>query len=310
MPASGFPRVLQGQESSTLRGNFAESIESNTAEKSVPWPRAADDEKIDAASTSRRYGSESWMLMARQEPTYSDLLSGFGARADHSSHPSFVNQTGTVANTGRKSLIHREGKHNALTPWTGMPSSLSLNISDSKTKGSTLGSDVAYQVQGNSRYSAFGEYHVLHGHKVEHPHGNFLMKQPVPTQYESPHSKELLPRQLSGNSCGVAKPKDGDCKLFGISLSSSIVPEPATSQRDVESEPVSHMNITLQQHRTFENDQKSGHTRGTKPADGQVVADDHESLQTSQPLVKDVQLNSHSGSARSCTKVSPCDVIF
>ncbi|MCI69343.1 auxin response factor-like protein, partial [Trifolium medium] len=80
----GFPRVLQGQESSTLRGNLAENNDSYTAEKSVAWPSANDEEKIDAVSTSRRFGTDNWMSMSRQEATYSDLLSGFGsARGDH-----------------------------------------------------------------------------------------------------------------------------------------------------------------------------------------------------------------------------------
>ncbi|KAJ1411886.1 UVR domain [Sesbania bispinosa] len=297
LPASGFPRVLQGQELSTLRGNFTESNESDNAEKSVVWQPATDDEKIDAVSASRRYGSESWMSMARHEPTYSDLLSGFGAHGDHSSHPSFVEQTGPVAIPGRKSLLDREGKHNVLSPWPVMPSSLSLNLLDSNTKGSALGGDTTYQVQGNLRYSAFGEYSLLHGHKVEHPHGNFMMPPPPPNQYESPHSRELLPKQISARTCEVAKPKDGDCKLFGISLlSSPIAPGPSMSQRNVATEPVSHMNLTSQ-HQTFENDHKS-------LADGPVVVDDHEKLlPTSQPHLKDVQLKPHNGSARSCTKV-------
>lgn len=312
MSASGFPRVLQGQELSTL-SKLAESNEPDTAEKSVAWPPAADDEKIDVVSTSRRYGSESWMSMARHEPTYSDLLSGFGGgHGNHSSQHLFVDQTGHVANPCRKSLLDREGsKHNVLSTWPAMPSSLSLNLLEN-TKGSAQGGDTTYQVRGNMRYSAFGEYSVLHGHKVENPHGNFMMPPPPSAQYESPHSRELLPKQISAKTCDVAKSKDGDCKLFGISLlSNPIAPEPSTSQRNVPSEPVSHMHLTSQQHPTFESDQKSEHSRGSKAAGDLVVADDHEKLlQTSQPHLKDVQLKPHNGSARSCTKVSPCIVIF
>ncbi|RDX78217.1 Auxin response factor 2, partial [Mucuna pruriens] len=306
LPASGFQRVLQGQELSTLRGNFAESIDSDTAEKSVVWPPAADDEKIDVVSTSRRYGSESWMSMGRHEPTYPDLLSGFGAHGDQSSHTSFVDQIGPVANLSRKHLLDREGKHNVPSSlWPVVPSSLSLNFLDSNTKGSAQGGDTTYQVRGNLRYSsAFGEYPVLHGHKVEHSHGNFLMPPPPSTQYESPRSRELLPKPISGKPCEVSKPKDSDCKLFGISLlSSPIALEPSLSQRNVASEPVGHMHMTSHQQRTFENDQKSEHSRGTKLADG-LLNDDHEKLlQTSQSHLKDVQPKSHSGSARSCTKV-------
>lgn len=286
LPASGYPRVLQGQESSTLRGNLAES-DSYTAEKSVAWPPANDEEKIDAVSTSRRYGSENWMSMSRQEPTYSDLLSGFGGA--------------------------REGKHNMLTQWPVMPPGLSLSFLHSNMKGSAQGSDNAtYQAQGNMRYSAFGDYSVLHGHKVENPHGNFLMPPPPPTQYESPHSREVSKKQMSAKTSEASKPKDSDCKLFGFSLlSSPTMAEPSISQRNVASETASHMQISSQHH-TFENDQnqKSEQSKSSKPADKQLTTDDHEKqLQTSQTNLKDVQLKPQNSSARSCTKVSICIVI-
>ncbi|XP_027342513.1 auxin response factor 2B isoform X3 [Abrus precatorius] len=306
LPASGFQRVLQGQELSTLRGNFAESNESDTAEKSVAWPPVADDEKIDVVSTSRRYASEGWMSMGRHEPAYPDLLSGFGSHGDLSSHPSYVDQTGPVANPGRKHLLDREGKHNVINPWSVMPSNLSLSLLDSNIKGSAQASDTTYQVRGNIRYnSAFGDYPVLHGHKVEHPHGNLLMPPPTSTQFESPHSRELLPKPVSGKPSEVARHKDGDCKLFGISLlSSPIAPEPSVSQRNVASEqPVGHVHCSSHQQRKFENVQKSEHSRGSKLSDG-LLTDDHEKLlQTSQPHLNDVQSKPHGGSARSCTKV-------
>lgn len=312
MPASGLQRVLQGQELSTLRGNFAGSNESDTAEKSVAWPPAADDEKIDVVSTSRRYGSGSWMSVGRHEPTYPDLLSGFGVHGDHSSHPSFVDQTGHVTNPGRKHLLDREGKPNVPSPWPVVPSGLSLNLLDSNTKGSAQGGDTIYQLRGNLRYSgAFADYAVLHGHKVEHSHGNLLMPPPSSTQYESPRSRELLPQTVSGNPFEVSKPKEGDCKLFGISLlSSPNAPEPSVSQRNFGSEPVGHMHPTSHQQHTFDNDQKSEHSRGTKPADGLLVDDHEKLLQTSQQRMKDVQPKSHGGSARSCTKVRTSTISF
>ncbi|KAL0429668.1 UNVERIFIED_CONTAM: Auxin response factor 2B [Sesamum radiatum] len=42
-PASGFPRVLQGQEVSTLRGSFAESNDSDSFEKPLLWNPSLDD---------------------------------------------------------------------------------------------------------------------------------------------------------------------------------------------------------------------------------------------------------------------------
>ena len=301
-PANGFPRVLQGQEFSTLRGNFAESNESDTAEKSVVWPPAAvDDEKMDV-STSRRYGSESWMSMGRNEPTYSDLLSGFGASGDPS-HLSLKDQMSPAYSARKQSLDH-EGKLHMPHPWPVMPSSLSLSILDSNTKGPAHGGDTTYKARGNLRYSAFGEYPALHGHKVEDSHGNLMPPPPAPqTQYQSPCSRELMSKHVSAKTCEAVKPKDGDCKLFGFSLiSGPIVPEPSLSQRNV-SEPAGQMHLTAHQQRTSENDEKLDHSKGSRPVDDIVVDDQDRPLRTSQLHTKDVQAKPLSGSARSCTKV-------
>ncbi|KAK7316859.1 hypothetical protein RJT34_00617 [Clitoria ternatea] len=303
LPGNGFPRVSQGQELSTLRGNFAESNESDTAEKPVVWRPAVDDEKIDAVSTSRRHGSENWMSMGRNEPTYSDLLSGFGAGGDHSHSSLIVDQMSPVAYAARKQSLDHEGKLNVHHPWPVIPSSLSLNILDSNAKGSSLGGD--YQTRGNLRYSEFGEYPSLHGHKVEHSHGNLMPPPPPPvTQYPSPLSRELMLKQVSAKTYEAVKRKDGDCKLFGISLiSSPTAPEPSVSHRNVTSESPSQIDLTSHQQRTSENDQKLDHSKGSKLADGVVVDDHDKPLQTSQQHTKDIQAKPVGGSARSCTKV-------
>lgn len=300
-PTSGFQRVLQGQEYSTLRGNFAESNESVTAEKSVAWPPAVDDEKIDMVSTSRRYESESWMSMGRHEPTYPDLLSGFGASGD-SFRPPLADQTGPLASPAKNRSLDPEGRFNALaSPWPVVPSGLSLNLLDSNMKGSVNGGDVTYQAPGNVRYGAFGDYPVLHGHKVQQLHGNSLMPPPSTTQYESSRSRELMSKPASAQTSEPAKPKDGDYKLFGFSLiSGSVVPEPSVSQRNVTGELPGHMHpASCKPH---EGDQKSDQPRGSKPADA-VVDDPEKSLQGSQAHLREVHAKPPGGSARSCTKV-------
>ncbi|XP_047156366.1 auxin response factor 2A-like isoform X1 [Vigna umbellata] len=301
-PANGFPRVLQGQEFSTLRGNLGESNDSDAAEKSVVWPPAAlDDEKIDA-STSRRYGTESWMSMGRNEPTYSDLLSSFGAGGDLS-HSSLMDQISPVVYPTRKQSSDHEGKLHMPQPWPVMPSSLSLNILDSNTKVPAHGGDPTYQARVNLRYSAFGEYPSLH-HKVEHSHGNLMPPPPAPLhQYQTPCSREVMSKPVSTKTFEALKSKNGDCKLFGFSLiSGPVVPEPSVSQRNV-NEPTGQMHLTPHQQRTSENDEKSDHSKGSKTADDLIVDDHDRPLQTSQLHVKDGQAKPHSSSARSCTKV-------
>lgn len=298
--ASGFPRVLQGQEYSTLRGNFAESNESVTAEKSVAWPPAADDEKIDMVSTSRRYGSESWMSIGRHEPAYPDLLSVFGASGD-SFRPPLTDQTGPLASPAKKHPLDQEGRFNAMAnPWPVGPSGLSLNL-DANIKASVNGGDVVYQTPGNVRYGAFGDYSVLHGHKIQQLHGNSLMPPPS-TQYESSRSRELMSKPVSAHTSEPVKPKDGDYKLFGFSLiSSSVTPEPSVSQKNVTSESPGHMHAAS--YKPQESDRKS-ELRSSKPADVAAVDDPEKSLQPSQTQLKEVQAKPPCGSARSCTKVN------
>ncbi|RYR44899.1 hypothetical protein Ahy_A08g041175 isoform D [Arachis hypogaea] len=303
-PANGFPRVLQGQEFSTLRGNFAESNESDTAEKSVVWP-PVDDEKVDVVSMSRRYGSENWMSMGRHDTSYSDLLSGFGASGDPS-HPSLGDQMGgPVAYSARKHVLDHEGKLNVHHPWPAMSSGFSLNLLEPSTKESPRGSETPYQARGNLRYGPFSEYPVIPGHKVEHPHGK-LMLPPPPTQYESPCSRDLMSKPMSAKTYETAKPKEGDCKLFGISLISSptAAPEPSVSHRSGTTEPAGQAHLKSHHQHTSENDQKIEQSKGLKSADGQVIVDDHDKpSKTSQVHLKDGQAKPLSSSARSCTKV-------
>lgn len=299
--ATGFSRVLQGQEFSTLRGNFAEreSNESDTAEKSVVWPPSLDDEKIDVVSASRRYASENWVPPGRHEPTYTDLLSGFGANAD-SSHG--FGSPFADAVPVRKSILDQEGKFNLVArPWSLMPSGLSLKLAESNAKVPVQGGDVNYQVRGNVRYGGFGDYSMLNGNRAEHSHGNWLMPPIPPSNFEnSAHSRELIPKSALGQDQEAGKSKD--CKLFGIPLfSNPVMPEPAVSHRNTMNEPAGNLD---QQFRAFESDQKSEQSKSSKLADDNLVFNEHEKLsQPCQPHTKDVRSKTLCGSARSCTKV-------
>ncbi|XP_021814726.1 auxin response factor 2B [Prunus avium] len=288
----GFSRVLQGQEFSTLRGNFVDS-ESDTAEKSLAWTPSVDDEKIDVVSASRRYSSENWMPSGRHEPTYTDLLSGFGTNVDSSRGicPPFVDQA--VANSMRKHSLDQEGKFN-LQSWSMLPSSLSLSL-DSNLKGPPIG-NMAYQAQGNTRYGGFSDYSVLNGHRVDHPQGNWLMP-PPPSHFENPaNAREAMPQHASLQKQEAVKPKDGNYKLFGIPL---IAPEAALSHRNAMIGSPHHNQV-----HTFESDQKSDKSRGSKSVENPLAVNEPDKLlQTSQQHVRDGQGKPQGGSTRSCTKV-------
>ncbi|KAM0982114.1 hypothetical protein ACFX13_015399 [Malus domestica] len=288
----GFSRVLQGQELPTLRASFAES-ESDTAEKSVAWPPSMDEEKIDGVCASRKYGSENWMSSGRHEPTYTDLLSGFGNNVDSSNGicPPFVDQGVVSSNSMRKHSLDKEGKYN-LHSWSMLPSSLSLSL-DSNQKG-RLG-NMSYQAQGNSRYGGFGESSVMNGQRVEHPHGNWMMPPPPSPFANLANAREIMPRpQMLLDKHEAVKPKDGNYKLFGIPL---ITPDPALSHRNAMNESPRN-----NQAHTFESDLKSEKSRGSKSTDNPVAVSEP-ALQTSQQHTRDAQGKSQGGSTRSCTKV-------
>ncbi|KAJ6889026.1 auxin response factor 2A-like isoform X2 [Populus alba x Populus x berolinensis] len=301
--ASGFPRVLRGQEFSTLRGNFAEGNESDAAEKSLMWPPSADDEKIDVLTSSRRFGSEWWISSARQEPTYTDLLSGFGANADssHGFGAPFVDQTAGGANPMKKHLSD-QGQFNLLaSPWSIMSPGLSLKLSESNSRVPIQGSsDVAYQSRENIRYSAFSGYPMLHGQRVEQSHGNCMMP-PPPSHFDNhAHTRELIPKPKLVQEHDTGKSLDGNCKLFGIPLkiSKPATPEQAGPTNMVNelmghTQPASH-------HLASESDQKSEHSRGSKLADEN---ENEKPFQVGHMRTRDSHGKAQNSSTRSCTKV-------
>lgn len=270
--------------------------ESDTVEKSTAWPPSVDDERIDAVSGSKRYGSDNWMPSGRHEPTYTDLLSGFGTNVD-SSHgicQPFGDQTLASANSMRKHPRDQEGKFN-LPSWSMLPSSLSLSLdSNMKVPTGNASGNASFQAQQNVRYGGFSGYSVHHGHRVEQPQVNWLMPPPPSSHFESQaNAREVMPKHMSVPKHEPVKPNDGSCKLFGIPL---ITPEP---HRNAMNESARHNQALI-----LESDQKLEKSRGSKSVDDLLAASESEKLlQTSQQYVRDVQGKTQGSSTRSCTKV-------
>uniref|UniRef100_A0A2P2MR05 Auxin response factor n=1 Tax=Rhizophora mucronata TaxID=61149 RepID=A0A2P2MR05_RHIMU len=296
---SGFSRVLEGQDFSNLRGNFAESRESDNAEKSVMCPLSVEDEKVDVASASRRYGSESWVPTGRHEFTYTDLLSGFGGNSDSSNGfvRKRVNQTVAAAGPARKHVLDQDGKLNSVaSPWSLMPSSLSLKLPESNSKVPLRNDDMAYQPRASIRYGAFNEYSMLNGHRDEGSNVNWLMPPPSSSRTDNHvHSRDLFPKPILTQEEESVKSADGNYKLFGIPLiSNPVTPEPAGSLRNL-ANPLTH------QHHSTKSDNKSEQSKGSKMVD--VIEHEKQSL-AGNPRMRDIQGKAQNGSARSCTKVA------
>uniref|UniRef100_A0A7C8YBP3 Auxin response factor n=1 Tax=Opuntia streptacantha TaxID=393608 RepID=A0A7C8YBP3_OPUST len=307
LPPSGFSRVLHGQEYSTLKTSIADSNESETVEKPNVWPSSADEEKVDNISASRKYGPENWTTSVRPEPTYADLLSGFGMHSDQRSGFHAPYHTSAAASPMKRHLQeHQDGRFNMLSgPWSIMPAGLSLNLSDSSVKGPSNNANVSYQVQGNGRYGSFGEMTVLQGHRVDHHGGSWLMPPPGTSRFENCAQSREFPARPMATEQGIRKPKDGNCKLFGIPL----IRTPSTQELSAlcirNADDTSTLLPPVLRHvHDIESDQSSEHSKGSKQMDNMPGCNEHENKMSSSQLhSRDAPAKSHLGSSRSCTKV-------
>ncbi|PIM99923.1 hypothetical protein CDL12_27575 [Handroanthus impetiginosus] len=306
-PPNGFQRVLQGQELSTLRGTFAESNESESSDKPLLWNSSLDDEKMDVVSASRRYGSDKWFPVGRPESSFTDLLSGFGSQINVSRD--FCMAPGDQAISKRQAQEH-DAKFSLIgNTWSMMPSSLSLNLMDSNLKTHGQGTNSSYHTCGDVRYGAIRDFPLIPGPRGDNQQANWLMPPPISPylQMTTAQSREQMPKPVFAQPHDVMKPKEGNCKLFGIPLrSNSASLEPTLSQKTALIEPSGHMQHGMQSHQSpaIESDQKSDQSKGSKVVDNPVVNSEHEKqVQSFHPIGRDRESKGPSGSTRSCTKV-------
>ncbi|KAK9104026.1 hypothetical protein Scep_020870 [Stephania cephalantha] len=290
-PAIGFSRVLQGQETSTLRGNCAEINESDTAQKPIMWLPVRDDEKMDVASSQRRYGSEDWVPLVKYEPTYADLLSSFqnGSGTAHGSFPPYVDSTTNSTSSLKKHFQEPEGKLSLFAgSWPMMPSGPSVNMLDSSIGVSVQAGETVYQRPVSGRHDGFSSFTEVESARIERHTGKGLM--------------HLLPS--SNLETSVKAKGDGNCKLFGIPLfTKPVSSEPVSMQPDAVHEPgVSIKSVMHQDSSALEATQKVEHLKTSNVADAVVIdTDQDKSLQGCNQHFKDVQTKV--SSTRSCTKV-------
>nr|GLL35310.1 auxin response factor 2-like isoform X2 [Ipomoea trifida] len=311
-PSTGLPRVMQGQELPTLRGTFAESNESDSSEKPMAWEPPLDDEKIDNLSMSHRHGSDKWLPLGRLESSFTDLLSGIGTQIN--SPRGFCLQSGDQSAVApslvKQKTQHQEGEFSLLgKQWSVVSSGLSLNLMDSSMKNHREGFDATYQPLGDSR-SADCEYSALPGNKHENHQANWLMQhQPMSYVQMPTHSREPMLKSTSMQQHEVMKPKDGNCKLFGIPLitNDSATTQPAMLPINAIIES-GHMHVDTNSHQTtaIELNQRSEQTKVSKGPDSRPTGNEQEKqFQTLRNGgVRDKEGKIYSGSTRSCTKVS------
>ncbi|PIA26096.1 hypothetical protein AQUCO_10000036v1 [Aquilegia coerulea] len=304
---NGFSRVLQGQETSTLKNSLSENNESESVQRPVTWPPSQDDGKIDMVCGQNRYGTENWAPMVRHEPTYTDLLSGFRSSNDspHALATSFSERNIEDTNPLKKQWQDSEGKLVAL-PWSMMPPSQSMNTLDSDMKIHSQANEISYPKAG-TKYNAFSGYPVLQNIRVEQHEGNWMM--PL---LSSPHSETLhhprgiRPQPSYFQQHEVSKSKtNGNCKLFGIPLNvNPVVPEPAAPHGNVPYEPENHITSALPPQKALDSDHQSEQSKASKSTDTAVLGNEQEkSTPGCQQQRRDVKSKLQGGSTRSCTKV-------
>ncbi|KAH6829425.1 auxin response factor 2 [Perilla frutescens var. hirtella] len=299
---NGFPRVLQGQESSTLRGPFSESNELDSSEKPYLWKPSLDDEKIDV-SASRRYGSDNWSPLGRPESSFTDLLSGFGSKMNS---PHDFSMPLSKQAIPKRQTQECDPKFSLMgNIWSLMPSGLSLNLMDSSTKNHMQGADASYMARGDGRHGAFGDFSMITDPRGDNQRTNWPMPPPVSTylQMRPSQSRELMPRSVFAQQHDAMKPKEGNCKLFGIPLISNSAPqEPEISHRNVTG--FTQNSLHSHQFAAIEFDQRSDLSKGAKVEDHGIAASEPENqFQSVPPSATDRESKGHSGSTRSCTKV-------
>ncbi|KAJ8550876.1 hypothetical protein K7X08_000246 [Anisodus acutangulus] len=87
------------------------------------------------------------------------------------------------------------------------------------TREGLKGADTLYQMRGTSRSNSFNEYPSFPGHRIDNQQGNWLMPQSMlPYIQMSTHSGEMMPKPMASLKPEAMKPKEGNCKLFGIPL--------------------------------------------------------------------------------------------
>lgn len=310
-PASGLSRVLQGQESSTLRGTVAESNESDSSERPVVWAPSLEDEKMEL-SASRRYGSERWLQAGRAESSFTDLLSGFGNHNNATSDFCITsgNPTVAAASSMKRQFQDHEGKFNLLgNPWSLMSSGLSLNLMDSSSKTYCQG-DTSYHSRGDARYSGFREYSLISGSRLDNQQTNWLMPPPMTSYLQMPaNSREMAQNPVLAQHHETTKPKEGNCRLFGIPLiSNSAAMDPALSKKSrvIDSGRQSPLGLHFHQSPAFEPDQRSEQSPVSKVVENPSSNNEQEKQsQSFHQIARDNREGKvYCGSARSCTKVS------
>lgn len=304
----GFSKVKPGQEIMNLRTSFVESKESDSAQKALTWPPTQDDEQTDIISEKRRSVTENWVPLMRQEPTFTDLLSGFNSHSDsHLFCSPIVDQCHHDCTPLKKHFQDQEGKFSLLPgqrQWSMMPSSPTANTRESTLK--TQAGETAYKKLGNSGNDELGSYTFQQTVGVGQHCGKWLTPF-LPSSYSENPSHPLEEKSQPSLFQKAAKSDEGNCKIFGIHLNINLVPsKPAQLHTMTTNALESYTQPALKQPQSMEPYQQTDPSKGTRSAETALSGREPEKpFKSCTQHNRDVQSKVQGGSIRSCTKVLP-----
>ncbi|RWW26937.1 hypothetical protein GW17_00008649 [Ensete ventricosum] len=270
-----------------------------------------DEEKNDV-STQKILGSESWMHIKRQEPMYTDMLSGFQPSGDSSGfHTPFLEQASGDKNLLKPHFRDQEVKHNCSPGlWSLMPSNSNLNMGECSLKMTAHVGELSFQKVGSCIYGTQGGHSELKGLGGDQHSSDWLgCSLPDSRTDNVPQHRGMTLQPLVPSQNDVAKYKanNSGCKLFGFHLNSKPVASESVVRQSNSAEilmPQSHLATALPQPQGLEAAKHSESCIAAKLVSTTLTNGDTEKLiQVCPQASKDVQNKMQGGSTRSCTKV-------
>ncbi|URE02417.1 auxin response factor [Musa troglodytarum] len=252
------PRVLQGQDMMAFRSTFANSNESDTAQKPIMW--SVHDEKINDVSALRRSVSERWMHTKRHEQTYTDILSGFQPGDSSGFH-----------SPGDKNLLKSHfqdqgDKHNCFPgSWSLMSPNSNFSIGECNLKMTHV-VELSYQKLGSYRYDMQGVHTELPELGGDRHSENWLPRFLQDSRTENlPQTRVVKSQPLAPSQNDVVKSKgNSGCKLFGFHLNSKPVTSVSTTLTNGDTEKPNQ--ICQQAPKDVQNKLQGGSTRSCTKA--------------------------------------------
>ncbi|XP_073013318.1 auxin response factor 23-like isoform X1 [Typha latifolia] len=301
---NSLPRVFQGQEMMTLRCNFTDANELDTAQKPIIWSSKFSEDKTNV--TSQRWLGPEHQVQTRHGTSnmeFSGLRTPIYSRDSHGFCSSFLDQNLTDEMSWKTQYQDQESNHIMFSGSRSLMPPHPLNQQNSKM--TTPIGDIPYQKAGIISYGGLGDHDVLQSPRDDQYSNWAAHFLPTFHTEKSLQHRLVKPQPLVACQREVAKPESsGICKLFGIHLNSRPATSGPSRSSSAPHEPQTHVRPTaaMEQLQTIEADKCSDLPKLVKSVDISPAGCDVE--KPCYPQASNyMQGKPQSVSMRSCTKV-------